>query len=339
MRYLKFLVIPLVLVFVACGDSKNASVESKCEIKAFGAMPPLTALLEIIAPDSMIGLNYKPYPEDVPFMPERVSKLPVLGLSGNNSMLFEEIAKLKPSVIFFATGTLDSAIEPYEKLGITAVKVPAFDYDKFNEVIDAYASALGSDKICGDNIKLKASALKDFVNETNAMLENLNAKIESRQSVYFAQGLDGLKTQCGEENDKNDLAYKIGGKNAISCSMLGNAARYSGIDIELLAKVNPSVIFVRELDLYKQLRDNPPSTWANLSAIAQKRVYYAPSTPSNWLMRPPSIMQNIGFVWAFSKVAPNVLDENTAKAHAQKFFELFLKPLSDEDYIKIQALN
>lgn len=97
------------------------------------------------------------------------------------------------------------------------------------------------------------------------------------------------------------------------------------------------MIFVREIALYRQLRKKPPKQWQGISAIQDKRVYYAPSTPSNWLMRPPSVMQTIGVSYAFSKVHSDVLSENKAKAIAKDFFAKFLRELSDKDFVRISG--
>ncbi|MCX2716799.1 ABC transporter substrate-binding protein [Helicobacter sp. MIT 21-1697] len=322
------------------GESTTASLAdtSSCELKAFGASPPLSVLLEILCPKCMIGLNYKPYPEDVPFMPDNVVNLPILGHIGNNSLSFEEIATLKPDVMFFSEQTLDSILEPYVNIGIEVVKVPTDDYI---QAIKVYAEALGKDKICGEDIHTRSSNLIRFIERSNAMLGAIASQLSEdtankRPSVYFAQGFDGLKTQCGK-NDKKDLAYKIGGINVIDCEIL-STEQQAGIDFELLAKLNPQVIFVRELPLFKELSENPNEKWNALEAISQKRFYYAPSTPSNWLMRPSSIMQSIGLIWAANKLHPNLISNEEAKIYTQEFFSDFLKPLSDEEYARIQGL-
>lgn len=304
------------------GDSANQKADS--QITAFAMMPPLTALLEILYPQGMIGLNYAPYPEDKEFMPENVAKLPVLGIQKGNEPIFEKLVALKPSVIFFNEGTAKHILEAYQKFGIRVIEVSAFDESKLNDTIKTYGEALG--------VENRANELLDFISVTNAKMAELSAKITYRPKIYFAQGIDGLNTQCGKHDDKGDLAYRIGGINAIDCGK-----DFASVNFEMLAWANPEVIFVREIALYKQLRTNPPKQWQSIDAIKNKRIYYAPSTPSNWLMRPPSVMQTIGVPFAFAKVHSDILSESEAKAMAQEFFAKFLRKLSDKDYKRISG--
>ncbi len=331
-----FMIVCAALVFVACGDKQEQSKEvtqevekqeqeqKQCELKVFGANPALTVMLEILYPEGLIGLNYKPYPEDIPFMPEGTAELP----------------------------TLDSVIEPYTKIGIEAVKVPLFSYEESKNAIEAITQSLSKNEACSELIKPRGERLLDFLAQSNELLHNAQHALESnetqeahstqdshsvRPSIYFAQGFDGLKTQCSASEDKKDLAYQIGGVNAISCDMI-STEQQTQIDFELLAKVNLQVIFVREIPLFKELLENPNEKWQALNALQNKKVFYAPSTPSNWLMRPPSIMQSVGLVWAYSKIHPELISDEVAKTHAQKFYEIFLEPLSDEEYYRLQGL-
>lgn len=287
-------------------------------------MPPLTVLLEILYPQGMIGLNYEPYPEDREFMPQNVAKLPVIGMQKGKEPIFEKIIALKPSVIFFNERTDKKILESYAKFGIKTIEVSVFDEDKLNETIKVYGKELG--------VESRANALIDFIDSTNAKMQDLSAKITHRPKIYFAQGTDGLSAQCSKSGDKKDLAYRIGGINAIECGK-----DFANVNFEILHKANPEVIFVREIALYRQLRKNPPKQWQGISAIHNKRIYYAPSTPSNWLMKPPSVMQTIGVPYAFSKVYSDILNENETKAIAKDFFVKFLRKLSDKYFVHISG--
>ncbi len=329
---------------VACsGNTQKDETSPKSEsvttqtsvIRAFGMNPPLTVLLEILNPEGMIGLNYKPYPEDIIFMPPHIADLPVLGHMGNKSALFELIVSLKPDVLFFSDSTPIEMIEPYEKVGIKSVRVKGYGFDDLSEAIEAYKDAMSADFA----VRKKADMLLEFVKKSSIKLQTLSALIASRPKIYFAQGFDGLSSQCGNENDSQELAYKIGGVNALLCSMLNNPTHQVNINFEILASINPDIIFIRELPLYKELMANPPNEWSSLKAFENHQVYYAPSTPSNWLMRPPSVMQVLGFLWAFAKVQPTLLGEDEVKEEVQTFFQTFLRDLSDEDYERIQGLR
>ena len=93
-------------------SSQNSA--QKPTIKVFATVPPLTALLEILYPQGMIGLNYKPYPEDIEFLPENVANLPVLGV--RDRINYEAIVALKPDIIIFDKSVDKALSEPYERV-------------------------------------------------------------------------------------------------------------------------------------------------------------------------------------------------------------------------------
>ena len=94
---------------------------------------------------------------------------------------------------------------------------------------------------------------------------------------------------------------------------------------------------MREIALYKELTSAPNEQWQRVQAIKDKKIYYAPSSPSNWLHRPPSVMRIVGYPWAFSKLHPELLSEDEAKQIAKEFFAEFLRPISDEDYERLEG--
>lgn len=320
----KLLSLCLILILSTLNAQSIKKDKADSTIKAFAMMPPLTVLLEILYPQGMIGLNYQPYPEDKEFMPENIANLPIIGMQKGNEPIFEKLVALKPEIIFFNENTDKKILDAYRKFGIKAVEVNAFDEAKLSDTIRIYGKAL--------SVESRANELLDFINTTNAKLAILSTKITHRPKIYFAQGVDGLSTQCGKSDDKSDLAYKIGGTNAIECDR-----DFANINFEILSKANPEIIFVREIALYKQLRNAPPKQWQSIKAIKSKRIYYAPSTPSNWLMKPPSVMQSIGIPFAFAKVHSDILSEKEARAIAKAFFARFLRELSDEDYRRISG--
>lgn len=338
MRYI--LVLLFSIMFVACDSSANKSVqnaESSCELSIFGTRLYITALLEILCPECLVGLNATIKPQDLPFKPPYFKDLPIFGIEQVN-MSAEALLNAKPNIIFFSQNALDSTLEPYIKSGIKAIRVPSNEYPHFADMISIVASALEADTICGEKITKRASDLLNFMQEANALLERFDKALQAsrieRPKVYIALDSNGLKTQCG---DKGYIAHKIGGINAYPCP--NNEPFYEpSIDMESLARLNPDIIFIRELSLYNALKQGGLPTWQALNAIKQKRFYYIPQTPNAWLTKPTNALQSVGLVWAYSKVHPNIALDSIAKAHVKRFFELFLAPLDDETYAKIQGL-
>lgn len=324
-----FFKILLTLAFLVLGSGVALANEAKKEpLRIFGYGPQITVLLELLYSEGIVGLNYEPYPEDKPFMPSNIAKLPVLGGTGNTEVAFEKLVALKPNVIFFSKNAPSRLVDPYTKLGIKTVRIETWDTTHLSESIRIIGETLG--------VQERAAKLNEFLKRSSDMITQRQSKITKRPSIYFALGNDGLQTSCFNPSNKEDLAHKIGGVNAINCSSLTGKYGFGNVNFETLLKVDPDIIFVREGFLYREFLNNPKKQWQALSAIKHKRIYYAPSTPSNWLTKPPSVMQTIGIPWAFSKVQPDLLTNTEAKDFAQEFFETFLKELSDSEYERIQ---
>lgn len=327
----------LVASFSACGDKdeqtpqetqqSEQSSEQEKMLKIFGVAPPITVMLELLYPQGLIGLNYEPYPEDITLMPKGVAQLPILGMhAGGKGTSYEKILALQPDIVFFLESTQDEVIQAYESAGIKTIKIPAFDSTKYPQSIRTIGEAL--------DIKERADALIAFIESSETTLNALRAKITHRPKVYLAQGVDGLQSQCGKD-EPSDLVSQIGGINVLSCEELGKMEHISSINFEFLLKKDPDIIFVREIGLYQDIMQNPTKDWQNLRAVREKKIYYAPSTPSNWLMKPPSIMQILGVPWAFSRVHPELLSQKEIDSLIFDFFEQFLQPIDSANYERI----
>ena len=310
----------------AINSNANSNSQQKPIIKAFATMPPLTALLEILYPQGMIGLNYKPYPEDTPFLPQGVATLPVLGV--RDRINYEAIVALKPDVIIFSKPLDKAFTEPYEKVGIKVLGAN-FDFADIEENIRLYGETFG--------VKERANRLLSFHKKTQNLLNDLRTKIAKKPRIYFALGIEGLQSECVKAGETSDLASLIGGENVVKCEQITTSKNILPMNFETLIALNPDAIFVREIGLYKDLKGGKLEQWQRLGAIKSGRFYYAPSSPSNWLMRPPTIMRVLGLPWAFSKLHPELLSENEVRALAKEFFAEFLRPISDEDYDRLEG--
>lgn len=294
----------------------------QAQVKVFGMNPQISVILELLCSECMIGLNYKPYQEDLEFMPKSLHHLPILGgLMANKEVSFEKLISLKPDIIFFPKGVDSLILNKYQALGIKVVSIDSNNITK--EDILKIARYLQQEQ--------KGHKLVALMQRSEDLLKKARAKIQQVPNIYFAQGYDGLKTQC---HTQDDLASLLGAKNIISCKKNLNLSQ---INFEVLLQNEIDAIFVRELSLYQTLKNNPPKLWQQIKAIRDKKIYYAPSTPSNWLMRPISIMQTLGLVWGFSKLHPELISEKQVEEFVFEFFQTFLQPLSKEAYQKIQG--
>lgn len=305
-------------------SSQNSA--QKSIIKVFATVPPLTALLEILYPQGMIGLNYKPYPEDIEFLPQNVANLPVLGV--RDRINYEAIVALKPDIIIFDKSVDKALSEPYERVGIKVLGAD-FDFALLEKNIRLYGENLG--------VKERADRLLRFHHKTQNLLADLRKKVQKKPKIYFALGIDGLQSECVKFGEINDLATLIGAENVVKCEQITTSKNILPLNYEQIIALNPEAIFVREIALYKELTSVPNEQWQRVQAIKDKKIYYAPSSPSNWLTRPPTVMRIVGYPWAFSKLHPELLSQNEVKSIAKEFFAEFLRPISDEDYERLEG--
>lgn len=305
-------------------SSQNSA--QKPIIKVFATVPPLTALLEILYPQGMIGLNYKPYPEDIEFLPENVANLPVLGV--RDRINYEAIVALKPDIIIFDKPMDKALSEPYERVGIKVLGAD-FDFALLENNIRLYGENLG--------VKERADRLLRFHHKTQSLLDDLRKKVQKKPKIYFALGIDGLQSECVKADEIDDLATLIGAENVVKCEQITTSKNILPLNYEQIIALNPEAIFVREIALYKELASAPNEQWQRVQAIKDKKIYYAPSSPSNWLTRPPTVMRIVGYPWAFSKLHPELLSDDEMRVIAKEFFAEFLRPISDKDYERLEG--
>lgn len=318
-------------LLVACssepkdGTHENVGTQSSTEQKPLRVMGA-TVLLELLYPQGIMALWYKPRPEDLEYMPKGAENLPVLGMQWETNI--ENVMALKPDLLIFSKRTDKLIIEPYEKLGVKVLQLDG-DLKDLDETLPVLGKELG--------VEQKAQKLLEFYHKQQANLDGLRAKVTSKPKIYFAFGIEGLQTECAGQTNIEDLAEIIGGENVVQCKNFGTNQRFVPMNYEQIIALNPEAIFVREIGLYKELMNEPNEHWQRIQAVQDKKIYYAPSSPSNWLHCPPSIMRMLGYSWAFSKLHPELLSDETMKAIAKEFFAEFLRPINDEDYARLEG--
>ncbi|GEM_PF-6830099 len=313
-----------ILVFAICLNLVFAANSPKSEknLRVFGATPPITVLLQILAPETLVGLNYKPYPEDLVFMHPHVQKLEVLGmLGGGKEASFERLLSHKVDVVFVEKGF--KSRDKFEKAGIKVVEVETRDLNLLPKSIEKMSEVLGT--------KERGKKLASFVTKALEISQNVNKTLTktnaTQKRIYLAQGEDGLKSECG-----GTLFVLLNAKNAVTCSAEMANSRVQ-LNFERLLLAQPDAIFVREIRLFNTIKQQ--KKWQTLHAVRTGNVFYAPSSPSNWLMRPPSVLQSVGVVWALSSLYPELVSPAVSKEFAFSFYAEFLQSLNEESYQRL----
>jgi iron complex transport system substrate-binding protein len=171
--------------------------------------------------------------------------------------------------------------------------------------------------------KERAKHLIDYTQETLSLIHKLQPRLKKYKKVhfYFAEGLNGLRTECGNSFHIQPFKY-AGALNAIHCKMLSQYGMQK-ISLEKVMASNPDFIVVMDRhfakDIYKDER------WNVLRAVQEHHVLLVPNLPFNYITRPPSFMRLIGIRWLIHSFYPQLIPNVSLKQDLQRFNKLFFR--------------
>jgi len=279
--------------------------------------PTGTYLLYAIDPTMLAGLNFPLKEKQKIFLHARMSRLPVIGWFGQGQTPNREtLMMIKPDIIF--TSKLDQSLSSKvtEQMKVMQMPVVELTADLLSEYPDAF---LRAGRILGR--ESRAKKLSDYCRKTLAEAAAVVNRLprEKRVSVYYAEGPDGLSTEC-DTSRHVELIRLAGGMNVHRC-LARNPYGLEKVSIEQVLKYNPEVILAFDRGLYRKLFTAP--LWKNMRAVKTGRVYLIPQEPINWFDRPPSFMRLIGLKWVLSRLYPDKYQVDIAQ-EAREFYRLFL---------------
>lgn len=292
--------------------------------KVFGSAPPITYLIYALDPTLLAGVNLPLNPADKPYLSPAIHHLPVLGgwHGQGRTPNIEMLLNAKPDLaVLWANHFFDLTKHEAElnKINLPAVAI------KLDALSDYPAAFL----LMGDLLQRQDRARQlnaywqDTLQAVNAALEQ--APENERLAVYYAQGAEGLNTDC-DQSFHAEVINRAGGRNVYRCAprdLFGMEA----ISLEQVIAFNPQAIVAQEKDFYQKVLNDP--RWATIDAIKNRRVYLAPRKPINWLDRPPSFMRILGVKWLTHQLYPKAYPIDLHQ-EVKGFYRLFLNvELSD----------
>jgi iron complex transport system substrate-binding protein len=296
--------------------------------RVFGSSPPMNYLLYALSPDKMIGLNFpakNPFNGAQPgFLDKRFLSLPVIGSfhgSGTRINLETLVAARPDLVLIWQDDMLVNTIsDQIAKLGVPTLVVPFREIASMPDAMERVGAAIGEEA--------RGKALADY---TRGVLREINTSVAGAEPgrYYYAEGLDGLSTECDSSFHVVAMNF-AGGENVHRCRQ-SNLRGLEKINFETLLTYDPDVIIVQHAMVYGDLVDDP--MWQELRAVKNHRVYLVPTVPFNWIDRPPSFMRVIGVQWLTTLFHPEryQIDLN---ARVAEFYRLFLGVEPTEAQIK-----
>ncbi|QKF82765.1 ABC transporter substrate-binding protein [Halarcobacter ebronensis] len=297
---------------------------SKDNLTIFGASPPATYFLYSINPKLIAGTNYAFRDKELLYLKEEMRSLPIIGgwYGQGKTPNFETLIKVNPDLVvtWNYNNGFKQVNEKINSLGFKTFEVNLSSLKDYVKVYDEIGKALFMEE--------RTKLLSEYTKTKLEEIENLQKKIKMRKSVYYAEGTDGLLTEC-DKSIHADLIEYIGAENPHKCSNKMGFGR-DRISLEQLLLYNPDVIITQEQNFYNNIYKN--EKFKDIKAVKNKEVYLIPSSPFSWFDRPPSFMKILGAQWLGNLVYKDIYSFNI-NSRVKEFYRLFLDVSLDDEKI------
>ncbi|WP_321491673.1 ABC transporter substrate-binding protein [uncultured Desulfobacter sp.] len=324
----KIVFIAIVVFIWGCGfsharqitDMQGRKVEVPEKIHSvYGTSPPVTYMLYAIAPELIGGLNFPCREKEKQYLPTRLQTLPVIGgwFGQGQTPNLETLIQVNPDVVL-AWYMKNSPIcrkteEMLIPMGFALAYISLDNLEDYPETFRFLGRLLRREE--------RAAALADYAQKTIDKIKAVRDLIPESEkvSVYYAEGTDGLSTECDASVHAQILGL-CAGKNVHICPSR-TVFGLEKVSIEQVMRYAPDVILSYERSFYDAIFQDP--RWQNIPAVQNKRVYQIPSASLNWFDRPPSFMRFLGAVWLINKLYPQKYPVDFVD-ETRKFYSLFL---------------
>lgn len=255
----------------------------------FAAGPPAATLLYTLTPDRMVGWVRAPRGGDLPYLLPEVHALPELGrLTGQGDTLNLEVLLASGADLIVDYGTvndsyIDLAARVQEQAGLPYVLIDG-SFAALPSAIRQMADVL--------NVSGRGEELAAYAETELAGLDALLATIPEgqRPRVYLARGPEGIETPArGSLNA--EIIERVGAINVAEVETRGLAT----VSPEQVQAWAPEIIITIDRDFAANVANMPE--WQGVPAVANGRVYLAPSAPFGFIDSPPSVNRLAGIIW------------------------------------------
>jgi iron complex transport system substrate-binding protein len=264
----------------------------------FVAGPPASVLLYTLAPDAMVGWVRQPTAAEKEFLPAPARDLPETGrLTGRgDTVSLERLVAAKPNLVLDFGSVTDTYVSlanrVQEQTGIPYVLIDG-----------SFAATPASLRLAGDILDraARAATLAAYAEKTFALVDAVLARVPAarRPRVYLARGPEGLETG-GRGSINTEIIERVGGVNV--AEGLGGRGNTANASLEQIIAWQPDVIITLDRAFHQGVKTKPG--WNQVRAVAENKVYLAPSLPWGWIDAPPSVNRLIGLRWLLATFYP-----------------------------------
>lgn len=327
-KILAVIVVPVAIAFISTVECKAVEITDmagrKVKVpaainKVYAPSPYGTYIMYAIAPDKLAGLIFPVKEEDKRYLHESVRNLPVIGgLFGQGQTAnVETLLKAGPDVLVMWSGK-DSPVNEKNAQALNRLKIP-YVYATVDDLSDYPDAFLFLGRLVGR--EKRTAKLSAYCRKTLSEVKSVIAGIppENRPRVYYAEGTDGLSTECNDSIHVQ-LLQLAGDVDVHRCRTSCHKG-FEKISPEQVMLYNPDVMIVQEKSFFDTVFKDP--RWSRIKAVRKRRVYLVPKHPFNWFDRPPSFMRFIGLKWLLSCLYPDRYRVDIV-SEARNFYKLFL---------------
>jgi len=280
-------------------DSANRRISLPDRVsRVFVAGPPASVLMYVLAPDMMVGWIRLPTPAEKEFLTAPAHDLPETGrLTGRgDTVSLERLIAAKPDLVLdfgSVTGTYVSlADRVQEQTGIPYALIDG-----------TFAATPASLRLAANIIgrSARGAELAAYAEKTFALVDDVVARVPAakRPKVYLARGPEGLETG-GRGSINTEIIERVGAVNV--AEGLGGRGNTANASLEQVVAWQPDAIVTLDRTFFAGVKTKPG--WDQVRAVAENKVYLAPSLPWGWIDAPPSINRLMGLRWLLKTFYP-----------------------------------
>jgi iron complex transport system substrate-binding protein len=287
-----------------------------------------TSLVYLIAPEKVGGWDLTALTNETR---KFYSALPanITNVSSSSSN-YEAYIALHPDLIFISCGDgnairADAVNLTQEKYG----KIPVVCLNNTQNVTNAGSAFRFMGQVLGN--PERADELTGYY---EGVLGEVRTKVsaipkDQRVRVYYAEGANGLSTDASG-SIHSQLIDLCGGNNVAAFKGLQSGSGMTAVTMESVLMWNPEMIITNSRDFAAMAYND--STWQQIPAVKNHRVYVTPSQPASWFDRPPSFMRIVGIPWTAHVLYPDRFPEDWMEKKVKEYFSLYYHyDLSDDE--------
>lgn len=288
--------------------------------RVLGTSPPTTLMIYMLAPDKLMGWNFKIGSEESKYISQKNRDLPVVGgWFGTQSGNYENFIALNPDVIFEGFNTegdyRETVYERQEKFG----DMPVVGVAETVNIQDLKQAIL----FVGDVLDVEDQS-EELISFYDRMMDIVTTRVadipnDAKIRVYYAEGPDGLMTDPNG-SPHSQLIEICGGINVANCPLKSGYGR-TEVSMEQVISWNPEVIIAGDPMFYDKAYTD--QRWQNIDAVKNHQVYLTPLYPFCWFDRPPGTNAIIGIPWTAKVLYPERFEDIDIKELTKEFYSKF----------------